>query len=37
MIPGIVDGPSTTLLEVMKETGNKAPNNWKGYRALTEK
>jgi len=31
------DGPSVTLLEVMERTGFKAPDDWAGYRALTEK
>ena len=34
---GIIDGPSNTLLEVIQESGGKAPSDWKGYRALTEK
>lgn len=34
---GIIDGPSNTLLEVIQEFGGKAPHDWKGYRALTEK
>jgi hypothetical protein len=37
MIPHINDGPSHTLLEIIKENQGKAPNNWKGYRELTEK
>ena len=31
------DGPSNTILEVIKENGNTAPADWKGYRDLTEK
>lgn len=31
------DIPAHVLIEVMKETGFKAPGYWKGYRALTEK
>mgnify|MGYP000972596083 CR=1 FL=1 len=37
MIPGHVDGPSNTLLEVIAENGGKAPLDWRGYRELTEK
>jgi len=37
MIPGLKDGPSNTLLSVLKEYGYKAPPDWKGYRELTEK
>lgn len=37
MLPNIKDGPSNTLLEVIKEFGGKAPGNWAGYRELTEK
>ena len=36
----MTDGPSTTLLEVMKEHNFVAPtgtNPWRGYRELTEK
>ena len=31
------DGPSTTLLNYMIEQGGTAPNEWPGYRELTEK
>ena len=31
------DGPSKTLLEVMGEYSFEAPENWNGYRELTEK
>jgi hypothetical protein len=31
------DGPSLTLLSVIKENGGKAPDDWKGYRVLTDK
>lgn len=31
------DGPSMTLLEVMKEYNYTAPDDWKGFRSLTEK
>ena len=37
MLPDIVDGPSNTLLEVIKENNGKAPSGWKGFRVLTEK
>lgn len=37
MIPETTDGPSNTLLEVIKDNGGHAPKNWPGYRALTEK
>ena len=37
MLPSMKDGPSNTLLEVIKEHGGKAPPNWMGYRELTEK
>lgn len=36
MCPGIVDGPSQTLLKVIGDA-KKAPDDWKGYRALTQK
>ncbi len=31
------DGPSSTLLHYMAETGFRAPDSWRGYRELTEK
>jgi hypothetical protein len=31
------DGPSRTLINVIKDNNNKAPSDWKGYRELTEK
>ena len=31
------DGPSTTLVGVLKENNFMAPSDWKGYRELTEK
>lgn len=31
------DGPSVTLLEVIENGGGTAPEDWSGYRALTEK
>jgi hypothetical protein len=31
------DGPSNTLLQVIKEEGGKAPSSWAGFRELTEK
>ena len=31
------DGPSMTLLEFMKESSFKSPEDWNGYRSLTEK
>lgn len=31
------DGPSLTLLNFMKNTNYKCPQNWAGYRELTEK
>jgi len=31
------DGPSKTLLNHMKTTGYRAPEDWKGFRELTEK
>ena len=34
---GYFDGPSNTLLEVIKENNQKAPKDWQGYRVLTEK
>ncbi|PFH34891.1 adenylate and guanylate cyclase catalytic domain-containing protein [Besnoitia besnoiti] len=33
ILPG--DGPSTALLDFMKTTDFKAPENWKGYRVLS--
>ena len=32
-----IDGPSNTLLEVMKQHSFNAPKNWAGFRELTEK
>ena len=37
MIPNYKDGPSNTLLEVIKENSGAAPSDWKGFRVLTEK
>ena len=37
MLPDITDGPSNTLLEVIKEHKGESPKDWKGYRVLTEK
>ncbi len=37
MIPEHKDGPSNTLLEVIESEGGIAPEDWQGYRALTEK
>lgn len=37
MIPDHKDGPSNTLLEVIHTAGGRAPNDWKGFRELTEK
>lgn len=37
LIPGHLDGPSNTLLEVIKSYNGQPPEDWKGYRALTEK
>jgi hypothetical protein len=37
MIPGHKDGPSTTLLEYMKENNFVPPSDWNGYRVLIEK
>lgn len=37
MIPDYKDGPSNTLLEVIRSTGGKAPLDWRGFRELTEK
>jgi len=37
LIPGHKDGPSYTLLRVMREAGYKAPPDWRGFRELTEK
>ena len=34
---GHIDGPSNTLLEVIKENNGKAPGDWKGFRILTDK
>lgn len=31
------DGPTSTLMSVMKEHGFKAPSDWQGFRELTEK
>ena len=36
MLPNYREGPSNTLLRVMKEESY-LKNNWKGYRELTEK
>jgi len=37
MIPDWKDGPSTTILNVMKDSDFKSPPDWKGFRELTEK
>ena len=37
MIPRHKDGPSKTLIEVIKNQGEKPPSTWKGFRPLTEK
>jgi hypothetical protein len=37
MIHGHEDGPSKTLIDVIKENHGKAPGDWKGYRVLTDK
>lgn len=37
MINGRIDGPSNTLIEIIKNNNEEAPPNWKGYRELTEK
>ncbi|EGR34816.1 hypothetical protein IMG5_001570 [Ichthyophthirius multifiliis] len=34
---GVKDGPSNTLLDVIKENNGRAPDDWKGFRILTEK
>ena len=36
MLPGYKDGPSNTLLSVIREEADML-KNWKGYRELTEK
>lgn len=36
-IPNHKDGPSITLLDVIKNNNGKAPDSWNGFRALTEK
>ncbi len=33
----VVDGPSETLLAFMAGHGYQAPEDWRGYRELTEK
>lgn len=33
----IEDGPSSTLLEYMSQYNFNAPENWPGYRELSEK
>ena len=33
----IEDGPTKSLLAVMERTNYRAPNDWSGFRALTEK
>ena len=37
MIPTKEDGPSKTLLNVINNSLDRPPKNWKGYRELTEK
>ena len=37
MIKDYYDGPSKTLLEVIKDYQGQAPSWWKGFRPLTEK
>jgi hypothetical protein len=31
------DGPCKTLLRIINENGEKAPEKWKGFRALMSK
>jgi hypothetical protein len=33
----VVDGPSNTLLGFMSQHGHMAPEDWAGFRELTEK
>lgn len=35
MKPG--DGPCKTLMKIINEGGGRAPEKWKGYRALMSK
>ena len=37
IIGGKPDGPSMTLMNVIEKSEMKKPDNWKGYRPLTEK
>lgn len=37
LVKGMADGPTRSIMEVMKETKFVAPHDWAGYRALTEK
>ena len=37
MLTNIEDGPSTTLLSIIKNNNMKAPQDWKGFRELTSK
>ena len=36
-VKGQTDHPTNNLMEVMGETHFKKPNDWQGYRVLTEK
>jgi hypothetical protein len=37
MLPNRNDGPSTVLLNFMESFNFESPDDWRGYRDLTEK
>ena len=37
MLPNYLDGPSNTLLTVIKDNKMQPPDYWKGFRILTDK
>ena len=37
MIPGMEDGPSKVLINVIDTYNGVAPNDWNGYRTMHEK
>ncbi len=34
MAPDQIDGPSQTIIDVIESCDGKAPEDWKGYRAV---
>lgn len=37
MLPNYMDGPSNTLLQVIKDNNGQPPKTWNGFRILTDK